>query len=176
MPRRGGIRAILFAAACFSAAIVHASLAPVVAEGQAGAPAKLSFNRDIRPILANNCFACHGPDEKQRETKFHFDTKEGAFLEDGDHRARATPPRACSSRGSPTPIRTSGCRRRNPGTRSPTAQIELLRRWIDEGREVGHALGLRGAVAAGAAAGRATRMGAQRRSIASSSRASSAKG
>ena len=43
----------------------------------------LSFNRDIRPILANNCFACHGPDEKQRETKFHFDTHEGAFLEAG---------------------------------------------------------------------------------------------
>src|SRR5215204_6362815 len=43
----------------------------------------LSFNRDIRPILSNNCFACHGPDEKQRETKFHFDTKEAAFLEEG---------------------------------------------------------------------------------------------
>src|SRR5512145_2875107 len=43
----------------------------------------LSFNRDIRPILSNNCFACHGPDEKQRETNFHFDTREGAFAEDG---------------------------------------------------------------------------------------------
>jgi hypothetical protein len=40
----------------------------------------LSFNRDIRPILANNCFACHGPDEGKRETKFHFDTREAAFL------------------------------------------------------------------------------------------------
>ena len=43
----------------------------------------ISFNRDIRPILSNNCFTCHGPDEKQRETKFHFDTKEAAFLEEG---------------------------------------------------------------------------------------------
>ena len=44
---------------------------------------RLSFNRDILPILSNNCFACHGPDEKKRETKFHFDTPVGAFLKKG---------------------------------------------------------------------------------------------
>ena len=47
------------------------------------APTAVSFNREILPILANNCFACHGPDEKQRETKFHFDTEEGMFLKKG---------------------------------------------------------------------------------------------
>ena len=55
----------------------------MAAVAQERVPAPISFNRDIRPILSNNCFACHGPDEKQRETKFHFDTREGAFLEPG---------------------------------------------------------------------------------------------
>src|SRR5262249_39697346 len=53
------------------------------AQDKSAGPAALSFNRDIRPILSNNCFACHGPDEKQRETTFHFDTREAAFSEEG---------------------------------------------------------------------------------------------
>src|SRR5687768_3829720 len=28
---------------------------------------QLDFNRDIRPILSNNCFKCHGPDDKERK-------------------------------------------------------------------------------------------------------------
>ena len=47
----------------------------------------VSFNRDVRPILADNCFACHGPDSGNRQSDLRLDTKERAFEDLGGYHA-----------------------------------------------------------------------------------------
>ena len=44
-----------------------------------GRAASVNYAREIRPILSDNCFACHGPDDKARKAGLRLDTKEGAF-------------------------------------------------------------------------------------------------
>ena len=127
---------------------------------QAAAAPPVSFNRDIRPILANNCFACHGPDEKQRETKFHFDTQEGAFLKAGViERGNAAESLLIEKITDPDP------KERMPPPDSGHAltprQIELLAPMDRRRREVGHALGLYRPGAARSARGQPRPVGAQ---------------
>ena len=97
-----------------------------------GAMPPVSFNRDVLPILSNNCFACHGPDEGKRETRFHFDTHDGAFAKKGV----IVPGNAAGS------FLVQRITNPDPDERMPPAetghtltpkQIDLLRRWIDEG-------------------------------------------
>ena len=94
---------------------------------------KIEFNRDIRPILSENCFACHGPDRNQRRANLRLDQRDSAM-----------------ERGVPAPghPEKSGLIARinaKPGTllmppesshkKLTDTQKQLLTRWIKEGAE-----------------------------------------
>ena len=47
-------------------------------------PAMIEFNRDVRPILSDRCFVCHGPDEAKVKGKLRLDSPEHAFKKQGE--------------------------------------------------------------------------------------------
>jgi mono/diheme cytochrome c family protein len=104
-----------------------------------GAPAAgIDFNRDIRPIFSENCYACHGPDEGKRKAGLRLDRGEDAFreLKSGN---RALVPRDLAKSELIHRITTPDQDERMPpaatGKRLTPEQVELLRRWVAQGAE-----------------------------------------
>nr|AGW45562.1 planctomycete cytochrome C domain secreted protein [uncultured bacterium Lac161] len=97
---------------------------------------RIDFNRDIRTILSDNCFACHGPDENKRKAKLRFDVKDEAFkpAKSGDH---AIVPGDLKNSQLVARITTKDEDDLMPppksGKKLTPQQIDLLKRWIAEG-------------------------------------------
>jgi len=96
-------------------------------------PAALAvdFQRDIRPLLAKRCLACHGPDEHSRQANFRLDTRDGALGKTGGH-AGIVPGDSARSR---VIVRAQDPKRPMPpaGPRLTADEIDLLKKWIDAG-------------------------------------------
>ena len=99
--------------------------------------ATVDFQSEIRPVLSDNCFACHGPDPAARIAGFRLDVQEGALAE----RPNGTPIVPGDSASSLLYPRIT---HQEPALRMPPesshnelteVQIALIKRWIDEGAE-----------------------------------------
>ena len=100
------------------------------------ADAKVSFNREIRPILSEQCFSCHGFDAKHRKADLRLDTREGALADNDGVRAIIPGDPAKSElwkrllSSDPDEVMPP------PEAHKPkltAKQRETLRRWIEEG-------------------------------------------
>src|ERR1043166_1468230 len=60
-------------------ALAAAAMTVLLCGSALAAETSVRFNRDVRPILADNCFACHGPDANKRKAGLRLDVKEGLF-------------------------------------------------------------------------------------------------
>ncbi len=99
-------------------------------------PTTIDFNKQIRPILSENCFACHGPDEKQRKAKLRLDTKEGA-LGKLRHGGFAIVPGKPDESAMITRISSHDPNEIMPPPKSRKSlkpeQIALLKQWVEQG-------------------------------------------
>jgi hypothetical protein len=116
---------ILRAACIFTFVVASAAAAPV------------EFNREIRPILSDKCFFCHGPDQTNRKSKVRFDTEAGAKQDLGGRFAIVPGDPAKSTLYQRITTATKGLRMPpvHTGRTLTEQEVALLKRWIEEGAQ-----------------------------------------
>jgi len=99
-------------------------------------PSPVDFGRDIRPILSEYCFQCHGPDAQKRKASLRLDSSDEAQYAASSGRV-AIVPRQPEESELVHRITTTEVSQRMPpvkfGKKLSPGQIDLLRRWITEG-------------------------------------------
>ena len=128
----------LAAAALAAALVAHTSAAAQAPVPAAARP--IDFNWDVRPILSENCFSCHGPDAKARRAGLRLDTAEGAYaaLTGRLPRHAIVPGQPGASELIRRVTATSAALRMPPAASNKTLtpeQIEILRQWIAQGAQ-----------------------------------------
>ncbi len=100
--------------------------------------ARVQFNRDIRPILTNKCFACHGLDNKARKADLRLDVRDRALLATEGGNIPIVPARPNESEVIRRIFSNQDATRMPPATSNKnltTAEKELIKRWIEQGAE-----------------------------------------
>ena len=107
-----------------------------IAAADNGDLGEVDFARDVRPILSDKCFACHGPDQATRKSELRLDTPEGA-LKGGRSGFPALVPGDREESELWALISTEFDEERMPpldgGKELSDDEIETIGRWIDEG-------------------------------------------
>ncbi len=105
-------------------------------QSHAASEPAIDFNRDIRPLLSEHCFACHGPDPSERKAKLRLDTREGALSRGESGEPAIVPGQSGKSEAILRMLSTDREEVMPPpkAKHRPTPeQIELLKRWVDAG-------------------------------------------
>src|SRR5262249_44433517 len=98
---------------------------------------RLDYGRDVRPILAENCFHCHGQDAKKRMASLRLDSFEGATADRGGRAALVPGKPELSGIYQRTAIE-QGARKMPPVYSNRTLSVEqiaILKPWIEQGGE-----------------------------------------
>jgi mono/diheme cytochrome c family protein len=107
---------------------------PGTEPGPVSLPAKVDFNRDIRPIFADTCYQCHGPDKGHRKSGLRLDTREGLFAKSGiitagkPEKSEVYLRLVCEDATDRMPQAASNKTLTN-------RQIALVKKWIEQGAE-----------------------------------------
>jgi hypothetical protein len=111
-------------------------LVPALVFGEAPLPEKVRFNEHIRPILSNNCYYCHGPDEKTREADLRIDTREGAIADLGGYAAVVPAKPDASELLKRMVTEDEDELMPPPKSKKPrlsSREVALVRKWIEQG-------------------------------------------